>query len=122
MASHEEQAELKRLQTRLAKIDAELESARREVSRLDKERVEAIRAVRRFEERQKELVVSEHAMLRYLERVRGVDLEEVKRAILDAKAVELHKRLGVDGKYPADGFAIIVAGGTVTSVTTKEKS
>jgi len=45
------------------------------------------------------LEVSDHAIIRWLERFRGVDIEEIKNEILDETTVKLISALGVDGRY-----------------------
>jgi predicted transcriptional regulator len=63
-------------------------------------------------------VVSEHAQLRYLERVQGLDLQAVQNAILTRPVVEAAMRMG-DGKFPSgDGFRAVVRSNTVVTVET----
>ena len=50
---------------------------------------------------QKEPVVSEHAILRYLERVEGVDIEAIKQKILSPKVREYIDTL-VSGNFPLE--------------------
>lgn len=47
----------------------------------------------------KNLIISEHAIIRYLERVKQLDLEQIKNEILTEENKTLMKNLG-DGKYP----------------------
>lgn len=60
------------------------------------------------------IVVSEHAMLRYLERVKGIDLEEISREIIGAIGVSGNVP---DGLYPVDeNFSIRIKANTVVTV------
>ena len=66
------------------------------------------------------LIVSEHAVLRYLERVQGIDMKAIRDEILDPIMIAKVKTLG-DGKYPCrDGaFKVLVKDGVITSVVSK---
>lgn len=64
-------------------------------------------------------VVTEHAILRYLQRVRGMDLEEIEQLILPDHVQDQIKKLG-NGKYPiAPGIMIVVANNKVVTVYDK---
>lgn len=63
----------------------------------------------------KEIVVSEHALVRYFERVKQFDLEVVKKELLPEKVKEQIAVLG-DGRYPVDSFKIVIKNNTVVSV------
>jgi len=74
------------------------------------------------------IVVTEHAMLRYLERVKGIDLEKIKLEIVTSEVLEQIKTLGA-GTYPVKGkyfnldkqtFRIRVRDNAVVTVLTKE--
>lgn len=64
-----------------------------------------------------QLIVSEHAMLRYFERVVGFNLDDVRRTILPDSVREQVGTLG-DGVYPCGGHSVLVRGRVV--VLTKE--
>ena len=61
--------------------------------------------------------VSEHAVLRYLERVKGYNIAEVEHAILTPKVLKMIETLGGTGKFPGDGFTIVMKDYTVTTIT-----
>ena len=82
--------ELKGLQTQLSKARAEESTLKTEAAALQRKHTQARQAVQSLEKRIEELsrtapepTVSEHALLRYLERVKGVDLEALRQEILD---------------------------------------
>jgi DNA-binding Lrp family transcriptional regulator len=55
-----------------------------------------------------EIVVSDHAIVRYLERIKGVDMNEVRQAILNPKIMKCISVVGANGTFPhEDGFKII---------------
>lgn len=60
--------------------------------------------------------VSDHAIVRYLERVKGVDIDALRKEILPPTLNKISQRLG-NGFYPVGGtHKICVRGGTVVSV------
>lgn len=63
--------------------------------------------------------VSEHALLRYVEHVYGIDFKEVENIILTEQNIELIKTLG-SGRYPLkNGLKAVVKGMTVVTVMEK---
>ncbi|MGD6739693.1 hypothetical protein ACN08N_23755 [Photobacterium leiognathi subsp. mandapamensis] len=65
-------------------------------------------------------VVTEHAMLRYLERVKGIDIAAIEREILNPKAVEIINTHGIGpSKIPLStvlGCRLVVEDKTVITV------
>ncbi len=53
------------------------------------------------------LIVTEHAMIRYLQRVDGLNIEALKERILGEETLKQHKVLG-DGKFPIKGGGLVV--------------
>lgn len=60
--------------------------------------------------------VSEHAIIRYLERVKGINIEEVEKEILPDSVLKLIDTLGGNGIYPVDDFQIRLKNFTVTTI------
>lgn len=60
--------------------------------------------------------VSEHAILRYLERVKGIDLIELKKEILSEKVLKMTKTLGGNGSYPNNDFKVVMKNNTVVTI------
>lgn len=112
---------LKQLQTRRSQLEIELKElneSRREiqdkVNRV-KDTLNSINAEVVSLENTK-LVISEHALLRYLQRAKGIDLEQMKAEMINDKTINLINTLGT-GKYPiGKGCRAIVKGRTVVSV------
>ena len=114
--------ELKQKQVRLAKLRAEIaeenERLANEQRVLSNKRNEAQalqQAINDFLECQKDPIISEHALLRFFERVKGFDLEQVKAEILTEQVKVLIRQLG-SGVYPVNGFKIKVKDGTVVTI------
>lgn len=121
-----DQVELKGLQVHLTRLLAERDEANRQAREALKEanacqtKIDVIeRQIRKIQEETKDPIVSEHALLRYVERVLGIDLEAIKRSILSEKVRGYIKQLP-SGKFPGDGFRVVVKNRTVTTITTKD--
>lgn len=65
------------------------------------------------------IVITDHALLRYFQRVLGYNLEEIKLKILSDKAKEDILKLNTCN-YPMDGFNLIVKDNVVVTIETKE--
>ncbi|HJT72652.1 MAG TPA: hypothetical protein VJ720_01515 [Chitinophaga sp.] len=63
----------------------------------------------------RDLIVSEHAIVRYLERVETVNPSEVPRKILTDKLREMVATLG-NGTYPVNDFLVVVKNNVVITV------
>ena len=68
------------------------------------------------------IFVSEHAMLRYIERVLGIDLKEIERRILTDEVKEQYKIVG-NGRFPInDEFRALIRDNVVVTITGVEKN
>jgi len=79
--------ELKSLQVRREKLLAESKQFAQEIERIRKQKSGVDAEISMLEQRiesmtEREPVVTEHAMLRYVERVMGIDLNGIKNSIL----------------------------------------
>ena len=69
----------------------------------------------------KSIHVSDHAVLRYLERVHLMDVEEIRTGMIDLKTQENMLFLG-DGRYPiGGGYQALVQGGVVVTIIDRGK-
>lgn len=66
-----------------------------------------------------EIVISEHALVRYFVRVLGHDLEEVRARVLPESVVGQIKQLG-SGTFPVGGFRVKVKDYVVVTVLADE--
>lgn len=121
------QEDLKHLQSRKAKIEIQLKELKREARETQeavanhKLKLQGInRQIEDIEKNSRELVVSEHALLRYLERVKGIDLDSIRQEMLSDKTQTMYRALG-PGMYPIEGAGakMVIKGTTVVSVVTK---
>lgn len=105
--------ELKELQTERSKLEAERDSLTRQINVCNTRIAEIEKRIRQLTAVP---VVSEHALLRYLERKLGIDLEEVKKEILTDETAERIKQFG-SGRFPiGDGMRAVVKQNVVVSV------
>ena len=111
---------LKGLKTQLSKATAELKVISDERSRLQSEYDRKRSLIDRLNREiaaltSADIIVSEHAVLRYIERVLGINTEELKTNILPEKTKEQIKVLG-SGKYPVEGHRLVVKDNVVVTV------
>ena len=123
--------EIKSIQSRLSSLRAEMDELKRQADQhrgnareIDAKVRKKQSMVGQLESRYKALTrgapkVSEHALLRYLERGKGVDMDEIKKEIERALPVDAIKELG-DGKYPiGNGLRAVVKENVVLTVAKK---
>lgn len=117
--------ELKGLHVQLANHEAELKVLQSKKSSVDKEihtKVNLVKSIKtkiqELNKTNKESVkISEHAMLRYFERVLHFDLNEISEKILDTSVIKCIDTLG-NGEYPNinSEFKVVVRNNTVTTI------
>ena len=114
--------ELKGLQSRLAKKEAELTSLKEEKIDINTKVNVCSREMHSLKERigkigkQKNIIVSEHAILRYIERVCGLDIEQYRSDILSVSLINSVEALG-NGKHPnPKGFTAVVKDNVVVTI------
>lgn len=127
--------ELKRLQTRKNDLERSLSSLSKERkdidSRFARERA-ALASIddelRSVATRKQSIILTEHAILRYLERVWCLDIEAIKREILPPE-IESHIRALGNGSFPIEPKApnmpkyfVRVKNGTVVTVEPDKRS
>lgn len=68
-----------------------------------------------------EVDISDHAVLRYMQRVVGFDMDTIRAEMIPAITHKAIESLG-DGKYPIElngmKYCAIVCGGTIVTITT----
>ena len=115
--------ELKKLQSLLIKQKSEIDLIKRERQIINERLSVAERNLRNTEEELKKLktgnkiIVSEHAVLRYLERTMELDLKAVENEILSKEVVSQYRTLG-NGKYPvSNGCKAVIKDNVVLTIT-----
>lgn len=114
---------IKQLESQLKNIEADAECLR--IESINKQR-EYSRKLGDIERLKKEISklnndskikVSEHAIVRYFERVKGYDIASIEKDILSDRILILVEKLGGNGTYPNDGYSVIIKNNTVTTIT-----
>jgi hypothetical protein len=114
---------LKRKQTYLEKVEAQIQAAKVELAiasdtmkKLETIQNKLVLEIQQLKAQSKDLIVSEHAILRYLERIRGINMDEIRNEIAGAELRNQVKVLG-NGTYPIGGGAkAIVKNNVVVTV------
>jgi hypothetical protein len=123
--------ELKSLETRRRKVKEKLIVKKNEQVHLSREINQLIRNVKDIESSidqlkvkkisNQSITVTEHAILRFLERVKGIDMEEVKKEIVSPLTLMQIKALGsgyYPGEYEDTSFKVRVKDNAVVTVLT----
>ena len=120
--------ELKKLNTLQVKLQSEIEAIKIEREILNNKLQSAERNLGKIREEIKKLkegnkiIVSEHAMLRYIERVLGINLKEIEKCILTDEVKEQYKIVG-NGRFPInDEFRALIRDNVVVTITGVEKN
>lgn len=114
---------LKGLQVRKARIESDMvqlressKAAQRAFSDAQSQLASVNAQIESMRSASKEIVVSEHAILRYLERVKGLDLDSIRKEIISEETSIMAKAMG-NGSYPIhNGFKVVIKDMTVVSV------
>ncbi len=116
------QHELKGLQVQLKQAEALVSNSELETKACQKREADARAQVKnlkarilQIEQNTQEPIVSEHAMLRYLQRVKGVDLDALMKEIMDDKAAE-HIKFARNGKLKRSNHSLIFRNNTIVTV------
>ena len=63
----------------------------------------------------RKIYISDHAMLRYLERAKGVNVEQLRGEIITDQLIDMVSTLGTTGEYPVGEGKIALKNGTITT-------
>lgn len=113
------------LKKRLTRIDSDIDDIRAEQTRLNTQMSDLLAEKQRLEQLiesliPKKLTVSDHAILRYVERVMGIDIEQIRNTIASEKVEQTVATLG-DSKVPlGNGAYAVVKNHSVVTVTTSD--
>ena len=112
---------LKSLQVKRSKIQGDLDDIRKTLKELETRMVEREKALSQIQQELNELadsnpVVSEHALLRYVERVLGINLKEAEKDIMSKENLEIINQLS-SGKIPfKKDLVLVVKNKTVITI------
>lgn len=119
LTSRREQVErrLKALQEESAALNQKISAEHREMSGIDA-KISQLQA--KAKNQTKTVLITEHAILRYLERVKGVDLVQVKKEMVPDLVTQQIRAMG-NGEYPVGTHSVKVKDNTVITILTKEE-
>lgn len=113
---------LKQLQTRKDGVKAELGALDKEINALSQKKKVLSRQlsginkeIKGLTEKTKDVVISEHAILQYLRRVKGLNIDAIKAEIVPEKAKRIIDTIE-SAHVPVDGFKLIVKNKVVVTV------
>lgn len=113
---------LKGLNTQLSKLKGDTEVLKTEIGNTQRIYQQKLRDIESIQNRIKsletnvELKVSEHAIVRYFERVKGYDISEIEKEILSDEIKRMVDVLGGTGSFPNKNFSVKMVNNTVTTV------
>jgi len=123
-------AEVKKLTKQIEKLNTKIENIQANVN-VEVMELKELRARRKAcEDRltyinDDDLTISDHALLRYFERVLKIDIELYRKNILDATN-EIYSKLHCDSRIPVSDdegkYNVIIRNGNIVSILTKEDS
>lgn len=124
--------EIKEKKRKINDLELDKTVKKKEFEKIGKEVTDLTRSIEKLKdeisdlERKKEgIQVSDHAVVRYLERVKGIDIDALKKQILDSCSFEEMKLLG-SGRFPATDkegnvFRVVFDKYTVVTVTNEKR-
>lgn len=113
---------LKGLQSQVTAAQHEADMLKLEIANKQREHQFKINQIREIQnhikklEGNKKIKVTEHAIVRYLERVKGVDVSQIEKEIVTEQLQDLVETLGGDGGYPVRDFKVLMKNFNVTTI------
>jgi predicted nuclease with TOPRIM domain len=119
------QHELKELQVRLTKLQVEIKNLEKDKSYIINEIIDKKNKLNSLRQKIKNLtikepIISEHAMLRYIERIMNINLDDIANRILTKENLEIIKLTG-NCKIKSEGIELIVKDSCVISVLVRDR-
>jgi len=108
-------SQLKIMQGDFEALEVEFKNKQREYSQKRKSIINIKESISLIED-DKVLKVSEHAVLRYCERIMRLDTDQVEKEILSNEIKLLVQTLGGTGTYNSNGFKVVIKDYTVTTI------
>lgn len=101
---------------------ADAEALKIEAANKQKEYNQKLQSVKKLKEaigklkEDNHVKISEHAIIRYFERVKGFNIPDIEKEILTQEILDLVEKLGGNGKYPNKGFSVVMKNYCVTTI------
>jgi len=120
--NHLKGSQIKSVQVLISKVNLEIQSLKAQQKLLQSSMEKQLSQLKKYQEEllalqmdSGEIIISEHAILRYLERVYKLDVTKLYEEIVTPQAQEQIKRFG-NGTYSVDDFSIKVVDNVVVTV------
>lgn len=114
---------IKGFTTHLNRLKAEAEILKIQVSSKNKEYNDKLVEINKIQKEidklssTKSFRVSEHAIVRYFERIKGFNIQEIEDEILSKEILEMSETLGGNGKYPnKKGYHVVMKDNCVVTI------
>ena len=112
----------KQLSSQLQKIEGEMEALGVEISAKQQflrtkqsHRDDLVKKIKQLD-RSENIMVSEHAIIRYFERILGYNIQTIKETILSKSFLEIFSKVSCNGTYPSGEFRVIIKDNTIVSI------
>jgi TolA-binding protein len=122
-------ARLKGLRTQETRVRGQLDQLKQDQAKVSREITTLSEQLKNIQteieslKSPEEILITEHAILRYLERVKGIDIEAIKQEILPKNVRDQAMVLGgSSGKYPTATHTVIVKTGVVVTIIPKDEA
>lgn len=107
---------LSNLETQLMTLKQHLSAINQQYTKLLDEKKTVLNQVKRLEAENTEIKVTDHALVRYLERVKGFDIEAVRNEILSEETIGLIREFDGNGTFPCNGYRVVLVDNSVVTV------
>ena len=111
---------IKTLLRREKELISEIEDIKGKKKEIDKnleikrKKLEGVKA--KIANAQESVIISEHAVIRYIERVLGIDIKEIEKKIVDEETEKIIREMR-PSRINKGEFSILIKDSTVTTVT-----
>lgn len=109
------------LNAEITAIKSEISMKSRELTQKERHRNEISTQLAKLDQ-EDTLKVSEHAYLRYFERILGFNLKDIEGKMLTDDVKRMIATLGNSGEYPAGNFSVRLKNGVVVTVIPSVKT
>lgn len=112
---------IKTLLRREKELVSEIEDIKGKKKEIDKnleikrKKLEGVKA--KIANAQESVIISEHAVIRYIERVLGIDIKEIEKKIVDEETEKIIREMRPCRIHRGE-FSILIKDNTVTTITT----
>lgn len=98
----------------------EMEDIKKRMSAIKAKKQHYKQLLHNLNKKKGDVIISDHAVLRYLERVKGIDIEAVKKEMLTDGLLHLINVLGGTGQYPNQHLTYVFKNYNLITVYSKD--